>query len=209
MISIFLVYPVDLIVELDDLGFPDFEVFSQYDIFMMLYQQNELVYRELIKFLLGDVNLSAVKNVETDEILLYDEEKDIKFDLTSYMILSKFIRTIHGIPEDVSKLAKKSKSLKRVLIETERIRKDYEAQQREKDRLNGKSDHVLQKMATKLSIASQYRRSELYDMKIYEFYDIWGEVISFYSWKYTMSGVYSATIDTKKINKKELNWFGN
>ena len=108
LVSIFLVYPVDLIVELYDLGFPDFEVFSQYDIFLLYYRSNVDLYSEAIKFFLGDVKLVPAQNKETKEVVLFDAEKDFVFDLTSYMIMSNFIRTIHHIPEDKSKLSSES-----------------------------------------------------------------------------------------------------
>jgi len=214
LINLFLVYPIDIIVELYEMVgksyksfFEYYEKLTQYDIFIMLYGSNTELYNKLIKFFLGDVDFVLAQHKDTQDIILYDDQKDIVFDLTSFMIMSNFIRTIHHIPNDPSKTAKKSKTLMKVLIETGIANKQFLTKQREKDKMSGKTGEQLNKLMSKISIASQFKRDDLKDMRLYEFYETLNQVISYAYWQFKMGAYFSGNIDTSKVNKKELEWF--
>jgi hypothetical protein len=216
LINIFLVYPIDLIAELYEMGFENYDEFfeyydalTQYDIFMMFYHSKTDLFRDLIKFFLGDVDLLPAHNSVTNEYILYDQTKNIVFDITAFMVMSSFIKKVHHIKEDRSKTAKKSKSLKKVLIETGLANKDYFAKQREQEGISGKGDNRYNKLITKLCVSSKFSREELENKKLFEFYEIQNEVISYNYWSYRMQGFYSGNIDPSKVNKKELDWFNN
>jgi hypothetical protein len=160
-----------------------------------------------MKFLFGDLNLIPHTKTDTQEVVLYDEEKNVVFDLTSFLLTSAFIKLLHGIPENKSKLAKKSRSLLKAIIETEIANRPSIMKEREQDRLSGKTGNQFNKLMTKLSVASRFERSELSKLKLYEFYETLHEVIGYTYWQFRMNSYFSGNIDTKKVNKKELEWF--
>lgn len=217
LIHLFLVHPVDIIVEIFmmcdedyDRFFEFFDSCTQYDIFIMFYRMDTDRYNKLMQFFFDEeeeIAFAVAERNDTKEIVLYDEKRNAVFDLTSFMIMSHFIKTIHNIPEDPHKTAKKSNSLKKAMVETGIANKPYLDQQREKDRLAGKFDGHLNKTMTKISIASQYRRDELMRMKLYEFYEIFHQVVEYTYWSFRMTGAYSGMVDTSKIPKKDLEWF--
>jgi hypothetical protein len=216
---IFLTYPVDLLLELYAVCKNDMKVFhgyfnslKQYDIFIMLYASNFERYNKLMSFFFdGEINFIPCKNRDTNEELLIDEKTNIVFDLTSFMIMSRYIMAISNIKEDPARLPNRSKAALKASIIHEQENRDFLIKQNEKDRLAGKFDNQLLKLMTKITVASRFNMDDLRQMKVYEFHRIINEVIGFTYWNFRMNGLFSGNIDiSKSKNKKDYNdWFHN
>lgn len=187
--------PSDMKSQLDDMGL-DYEKVSDFELFMLLAPT---LTPENTHILLGDVNLSALKpykNPQNDEIVLADRDTGLKIDMLIYERMVNYLRQVHGLKKKVEHAA--NKYTKRVLIEEDR--RNIE--------LNKKKPYksFLTPLVSSVKVRMGYTKDYVRNMGIYEFTDDVSRLQVINNADALLHGMYSGMIDTKKIDKKELNW---
>ena len=100
LVNLITAMPVDMLVQLDDLGI-NFAEINDYELFLFLVfptlQQTDT------SMIFGDLDLSKfnyAKNEETDMIVLVDSENDIVIDRPIFTKIAMTLRKIHNLKKD-------------------------------------------------------------------------------------------------------------
>lgn len=151
--------------------------------------------------ILGDLDLSSFilcTNKENDELVLYDEKKNIIIDKFIYMKMVEYIRKVHGIKPKIERAA--NETTRKILIQLER------------DRIK-KAQKEPYKSQLKILISAMMRYpgccmtlEQILDLPLCAFMDLVQGAQIYVSSTTLLQGSYSGMIDTSKINKKEFNW---
>jgi hypothetical protein len=219
LINLFLMYPNDFILELYRMCNEDFDAsyelyktLNQYDLFFLAYSNNLEYNNKLMSFFFGEnIQFQPSRYKETNAKILWDDNKDVVLDLTSFIIMSKYIMAINNLQEDKRNENVMGKMFYKSELDTKKDNEAGDIVQREKDKLSGKRDNRIQKLITKITIASSFKREDLLKMKVYEFHQTVKEIIGFVYWGFRMNGLYSGNVDISKMKsaqKKEYTeWF--
>lgn len=192
--------PSDMKSFLFDSGI-DYEKISDYKLFLML---SHGLKQEQTSILLGDVDLSSLTPIvsgeadkEDSNIRCVDTNGNTVIDYRAYRLISGYLRKLHHITPRVEHAA--SKTVKRLLIQLDRDRvKKMEAE--------GYKSSLRPLISAMMRYPGfKYKMSELKEVGFYEFMDcVYGAQIYVNSTA-LLQGAYSGMIDTKKLDKKELN----
>lgn len=199
----FIVNPTSLRVVLWQQG-KDWTEISDYELFYQLILQLQPTPNET-SMLFGDLDFSKfnlykrqdeIDGVIVEDIVLVNPEQKVLIDEEIYSHISCYLRTMFNIFPKVEKA--KGRTTKEWMIE--------------EDILNSKSQPV--QGSNLLSMISfclnhpgfKYKKSELKDLGIVEFYDSVQRLLIYESTTSLMKGVYSGFVDTSKIDKKEFDF---
>lgn len=94
LISALTSMPIDMMVQLDDAGI-DFTTINEYDLFLLIFDSIKSMDTSLI---FGDLDLTRFKmaiNNQNGNVLLVDEENDIKIDRAIHGRIADTLRIIH------------------------------------------------------------------------------------------------------------------
>lgn len=146
------------------------------------------------KKLLNLIQKLLKKETNTKEIIIIDE--------LLYTQMVNFIRAMHNIKPKVEKKVA-NKVTKELLIQEDRDRIKYA-----KLKNNTENQSVLLPLVSGLCNSSgfKYKPNELKDITIYQFMDSVQRIQLIKSADALLKGCYSGMMDTKKLNKNELNW---
>lgn len=189
--------PSDMKSQLEDMGIDYMEI-SDYELFIMLTRGLK---QEDTRLLLGDLDLSKFniyEDTNVKDIVLYDEENDIRIDRLMYMKIAEYVRKLHGIKPKIEKAA--NKTTKRILIQLDRERIAKAQKEGYKSQLKPLISAMMRYPGFK------YKSTELKECGLYEFMDTIQGAQIYVSSTALLQGSYSGMIDTSKINKKEFNW---
>ena len=189
--------PSDMKSQLEDMGIDYMEI-SDFELFIMLSRGLK---KEDTILLLGDLDLSKFAIYEDSnikDIVLYDEENDIRIDRLMYMKIAEYVRKLHGIKPKIEKAA--NKTTKRILIQLDRDRIAKAQKEGYKSQLKPLISAMMRYPGFK------YKSTELKECGLYEFMDTIQGAQIYVSSTALLQGSYSGMIDTSKINKKEFNW---
>lgn len=183
-------------VQLFDMGI-DYRAISDYELFLMLYR---CVSEDVSKLLFNGLNICdfEVATKDDDSIFLYGQKNNIIIDELGYILISEYLRKIHFFEKIVEK-AGTEKSMK-YLIE------------RDRRRLNRAKNNDFKSLLKPLVSAMvncehfKYNHLTVFDMHIYAFNDSVRQIQKIKNYDNLMFGLYSGSIDAKKINQKELTW---
>lgn len=196
IVSILTASPIDLMVQLDDVGI-DFTSIDDYELFLLMFnglksQDTSLVF--------GDLDLSKFNiavNEHNKTVVMLDKENDIVIDRAIHGQIAATLRKIHHIERNNRKPANKQA-------------KDYMLKRaREKmKRKNRKSFSQLESLIIAMVNTEQYK----YDfegtkkLSIYQFNESVRQVIKKVDYDNRMYGVYAGTINAKELSQDDLNW---
>ena len=193
-------YPQDFMVELDDLGI-DFADITPFELFLLLFQglkeaDTSLVFRDL------DLSLfERAVNPKTKEVVLRDNRNDITIDRSIHHMMRMAMYQINHIERHDTTPG--NKEGRRFMLERAR-KKKARAMRRKK---------TVQKTAWEEMIVSlvnseqyKYNFQETRDLTIYQFYSSLHQVVRKTNYNNLMIGYYTGSIESKHINRKELNW---
>lgn len=199
IINPFMSKPYDYMVELED-GGVNYLTLTNYDIFLMLYSH---INSEDMKFLLGDYDFRQIINDDTGEVILYDHASDKVIDRFIYEQISSFIRKIYGV-SDKPPHVPNSKFMKDMLMDDMRVQRRLA----ESKRKNGKIQSELSNLVRFLvwNNTSGYNYSNIWDLKLYQFYEGVLSLQKTDNYKSIMFGIYSGNVDSSKINFEEVSW---
>ena len=192
--------PSDMKSQLWDIGIC-WEDLSDFSLFAML-AQNLAPYQTSVFF--GDLDFTKFKlgqHSENGDPVLYQPAKDgnlIVIDNAVYLKIAEFLRKIHNLKPKVEHAA--TKTVRDILIAEDRRKL---AQQKKES----KPSMLLPLVSSLINCSEfKYNLQDIRNMPLYAFMDSVARIQIIKSTTALLQGCYSGMIDTKKVNKKELNW---
>lgn len=199
--------PADMKWQLDELGI-DYTKMSDWELFYNLLYRN--ITSKMTSIILGDLDLSQhkpIKNTETEEVSLrlIDGDGNIvagsEFGEYSYICLTEILRKMHGLKRNDEVPA--NEITKQILIEDAR---DEFLRNRNKE-WNSQLKNLVSTLINHEGF--KFNHHNVWDMKINAFMDAVARVQRINNANLLMQSGYSGFgVDLKKINKEQLNWFG-
>lgn len=187
--------PSDMKSQLFDMGL-DYEKLEDFELFTMLVPT---LTKESTSILFGDVDFTKLKlfrNPQNNLIVLADRETGLVIDMLIYERIVNYLRGVHGLKKKVEKA--KNAMTKRILIEEDR--RNIEMNK------NKPYKSFLTPLVSAVKVRMGYTKDYVRNMGIYEFTDDLARLQIINNADALLRGMYSGMIDTKKIDKKELNW---
>lgn len=197
LVSMLTAMPIDLMCPLDDAGI-DFTEINEYELFIIMFNGIKSQDTSLI---FGDLDLSKFKvaiNEQNGNVVLLDEENDIKIDRAVYGQIAATLRRIHHLEKNRRKPANdeaKNYMLKR-------------AREKMRRRKNRKEDSQLESLIVAMVNTEQYKYDfeGTRELSIYQFNESVRQVIKKIDYDNRMYGVYTGTINAKELSQDDLNW---
>lgn len=197
MITLLTAMPIDLMVQLDDMGI-DFTEIGEYELFLMTFGGIRNMDTHLI---FGDLDLSKFQlgvNEQNDQPVLIDVENDIMIDRSIQVQIADVIRRIHHLEKNIRKPA--NKEAKDFLLDRER--------RRQKRRKKEKHYSSLETLIVALVNVEQFKYDyeTVKNLTIYQFNESARQIIKKVDYDNRMHGVYAGTISVKDLDQDDLNW---
>lgn len=187
--------PSDLKSKLWDMGLDWMEI-EDFELFMMLAPT---LSKENTELLFGDLDFTKLKpyrNKENGDIVLADLESGVKIDKLIYLRIVNYLRKVHNITPKIERAA--NKTTKQILIDEDRM----------KIRLNQEKPFksYLLPLISSVKVRMGYTKDYVRNEGFVEFFDDLARLQIINNADHLLAGCYSGMIDTKKINKADLNW---
>lgn len=197
LVSILTAMPIDMMVQLDDLGV-DFTEINEYELFLLYFKALASMDTSLV---FGDLDLSRFSPAVSEEngtIVLLDTENDIVIDRNIHAMIADALREIHHMKKDVRKPY--NKEAKDYLIE--RARKKQKRKRKQKQRSQ------LESLIVALVNAGEFKYdyASVRTLSIYQFNESVQQIVQKVNYDNTMRGVYAGTVDPKKLSQDDLTW---
>lgn len=161
----------------------------------MLVNPLQLVLKDID---LGDFTLC--KNEATDQIVLYDVERDITIDRVVYTQIVDVVRKIHGFKRNNEKPA--NKTTKMILIEDARMEAAKNAKQPYKSILKP----LISALTVKCGMCGDER---IWNMPINAFFDNLKRANKIQDAELLLQGAYSGFASLKNVDRSRLEWAGD
>lgn len=174
----------------------DWTEIEDFELFMMLVQT---LTPDRTSILFGDLDFSKLKpfrNNQNGDIVLADTETGLVIDKMIYLRIVTYLRKAFNITPKVEKAA--NKMTKQVLIEEDRNKLKFNQDKPFKS--------YLLPLISAIKVKQGYTKDYVLNMGYVEFMDDIARAQVIHNADHLLSGVYAGMIDTKKINKDELNW---
>lgn len=197
LVSVLTAMPIDFLVQLEDAGI-NFTSINEYDLFLLMFEGLKTQDTSLI---FGDLDLSKFKmvmNEQNGNIILFDEENDIKIDRAIHGQIAGILRKIHHLEKNRRKPANdeaKQFMIKRARDKMRRYKNRHE-------------DSQLESLIVAMVNTEQYKYDfeRTKELSIYQFNESVRQVIKKVDYDNRMYGVYTGTIDAKELSQDDLNW---
>ena len=197
LVSVLTAMPIDLMVQLEDAGI-DFTSINEYELFLLMFagfksQDTSLIF--------GDLDLSKFKiavNEQNGNMVLRDEENDIKIDRAIHSQIAGVLRKIHHLEKNRRKPA--NDEAKEFMLKR--------ARDKMKRRKNRKEDSQLEALIVAMVNTEQYKYDfeGTRELSIYQFNESARQVIKKVDYDNRMYGVYTGSINAKDLSQDDLNW---
>lgn len=187
--------PSDMKSQIDDLGL-DYEKLEDFELFTMLAPT---LSKQATEIILGDIDLSHLKpfrNPQNGQVVLADRETGVVIDMLIYERLVNYLRKVHGLKKKIEHAG--NKYTKRVLIEEDRRNLQMNK--------NKPYKSFLTPLVSAVKVRMGYTKEYVKNMGIYEFTDDIARLQIINNADALLRGMYGGMIDSKKINKADLNW---
>jgi hypothetical protein len=196
MLGVFIASPFDMIAQLDEIGI-DFTKITSYQLFCITYRTLE---KSQTKILFGDFDFAKLRKVDNDgKVELRNETTVINEDLFNEIVQA--IRTINCLsPPKFKGVANEYTKMKMI----EYAKSELELYKRRKSKPKSVFKTLISRAVNHPYF--KYKLEEIWDMKVYVFYDFLKSINVIENSNYLNMGAYSGNIDISKINKSELNW---
>ena len=180
---------------LDDFNL-DYEQVEDFQLFMMLVPTMP---KEKTSILFGDLDFTQfvpIRHPENGQVVLRNKETKAVIDILAYEKIVNYLRKVHGLKKKVEHAA--NKYTKRVLIDEDR--RNIELNK------NKPYQSFLTPLVSAVKVRMGYTKDYVRNMGIYEFTDDVARLQIIHNADALLHGMYGGMIDTKKIDKKDLNW---
>lgn len=197
MVTMLTAMPVDLMVQLDDLGI-DFTTINEYDLFVMLSAGMRNMDTRL---LFGDLDFSKLQMASSRQnglIVLRDEENDITIDRAIHGQISAVFRKIHHLERDRRKPA--NEEARKYMLE------------RARTKMNRRKGKAQESQIEPLIVAMVNTEQYKYDyestlgLTIYQFNESVRQIVKKVDYDNRMFGVYTGNLKADKLSQADLNW---
>ena len=207
MVSMFTATNIDRCAQLDDMGIDYTEItnFQMFVIFSVMLSNHSDRSKGLIDMspLFGDIDFSAFRQVidENGKLFLYGSG-GIIFDEENFDIAAAYIRKMHGMPAPLYTNVKDSFAKKQLIIDA---RNDADYQRKLRAFRGERSAYQPYISALVNHPYFKYSWDEVWDMKLYAFFDSLKRISIIDNANHLYQGLYSGCIEYNKI-KSELDW---
>jgi len=188
--------PSDMKSVLWDAGI-DWMEFSDLELFYALSRQMDVEETSIFFPDLDFRKFVMIKN-EYGDLLLYDQENDIKIDKLVFYKMQDCLCKSHAIKKKVEKAG--NKYTKQILIEEDRQNREINKNKEFKSNLFGLVSAMVNYPGFK------YGYKDVWDLTMFQFMDAVQRTRLIDSTNHLLNGVYAGTIDSKKIKNDKFNW---
>lgn len=194
MLSTFICTPFDIIAQLDKEGY-DFTEITSYQLFIAM---REHINVKDTKILFGDFDFSKMRLVVNGNSVELRSDT-VTINEAVYQNLADCVRTINSIPPPTFK-GVNDEYTKRKMIEYAYDELEFAKRSKPKS--------ILKTMVSRATNHPyfKYNLTDVWDMKVYAFYDAIKSINIVESSNQLSMGAYSGNLDLSKINKNEFNW---
>lgn len=197
LVTSFTAMPIDLMVQLDDLGI-NFEEITDYELFILLFNGIRLQDTSLI---LKDLNLSSfILDCDEDrkDLFLIDPATGVKIDKAVYHQIAAILRKIHHITKNIKRPG--NEDARKYMLER--------AREKQKRASRRKVDSYTESLIVAMVNASEFKYdySSVRDLTIYQFNRSVRQIVRKVDFDNKMVGIYTGNLDPKTISQDELNW---
>lgn len=197
MVTILTAMPIDMMVQLDDIGV-DFTAINEYELFLLMFnslqgRDTSLIFNDL------DLNLfHAAVNKQNDTIVLVNEHTGAKIDRAIHGQISDILRKMHQIKKNNRRPA--NTEAKEFMLKR--------ARDKMRKRNNRSVDSELESLIVAMVNTEQfhYGFDDVRQLSIYQFNESVRQVISKIDYDNRMHGVYAGTVSAKDLSQDDLNW---
>lgn len=197
LVSILTAMPIDMMVQLDDIGI-DFSEINEYDLFLLLFQS---IREQDTRLVFGDLDLKAFEmavNEENGNYVMIDRKHDIVIDRLVHEQIADALRKIHHLEKDIRKPG--NDAAKKYLIE--RARKKLKRNNKRKE-LSQIEQLIIAMVNTE---QYKYDFEGTRELSIYQFNESVRQVVKKVEYDNRMYGVYTGNINVKELSQDDLNW---
>lgn len=197
LVSALTAMPIDMLVQLEDAGI-DFTKINEYELFLLLFP---VIKSQDTSLIFGGIDLSRFEiavNEQNGNIVLLDEERNIKIDRVIHSQIAGVLRKIHHLERNNRKPA--NEEAKQFMLERARAK--------QRRRKNRQEDSQLEPLIIAMVNAEQYKYDfeGTRELSIYQFNESVRQVIKKVDYNNRMYGVYAGTVNAKDLSQDDLNW---
>lgn len=174
----------------------DWTQVEDFDLFVMFSQT---MTPDKTGIIFGDLDFSKLRPYRSkinDEIVLADIETGVKIDKLIYMRMMTYLRKLHNITPKPEKA--KGKRARQAMIDEDRRNRELNKDKPFKS--------YLLPLISAVKVRQGYTRDYVRNMGLFEFFDDLSRLQIMHNSDHLLNGIYSGSIDAKKIKKEELNW---
>lgn len=205
VLSMFVVTPYDLMVQLDDQGI-DFTTISQYQLFFSMMsaaiEHNASEPNKGLELCFSGVDWSEVRpavDVTAQAYVFVDKDNNVVLDEFLYRKTRATICKLYDIDSKNKKPA--NETARKYMLE--RARKKQESAKRKIKVSNELEDHIV---ALVNSAEFKYDFESVRSLSLYMFTRSLNQILRRVNYEQVMHGYYAGTLDIKKVNQDTLNW---
>ena len=197
MVTMLTAMPVDMMVQLDDIGV-DFTAINEYELFLILF--NALKDKDT-SLIFGELDLKPFRsavNPQNNTIVLRDKETGVVIDRGIQGQIASVLRKIHNLKRNNRKPANQE-------AREYMLQRAWENLRRRSKRMN---DSQLEELIVAMVNTEQfhYGFEGTRELSIYQFNESVRQVIKKIDYDNRMHGVYAGTVNAKELSQDDLNW---
>lgn len=197
MVTMLTAMPVDMMVQLDDIGV-DFTAINEYELFLILF--NALKDKDT-SLIFGELDLKPFRsavNPQNNTIVLRNKETGVVIDRGIQGQIASVLRKIHNLKRNNRKPA--NQEAREYMLQRAR-----EKMRRRTKRVN---DSQLEELIVAMVNTEQfhYGFEGTRELSIYQFNESVRQVIKKIDYDNRMHGVYAGTVNAKELSQDDLNW---
>ena len=197
MVTMLTAMPVDMMVQLDDIGV-DFTAVNEYELFLILF--NALKDKDT-SLIFGELDLKPFRsavNPQNNTIVLRDKETGVVIDRGIQGQIASVLRKIHNLKRNNRKPA--NQEAREYMLQRAR-----EKMRRRSKRVN---DSQLEELIVAMVNTEQfhYGFEGTRELSIYQFNESVRQAIKKIDYDNRMHGVYAGTVNAKELSQDDLNW---
>lgn len=200
LVAMLTAMPIDMMVQLDDIGI-DFTTINDYELFLILFD----VLKEMdTSLVFGELDLQPFRkmvNTQNNQIVLVDNSTGAKIDRAIHGRIASALRKMHHLEKNNRKPG--NGEAKEYMLHRAR-----EKMRRNKNRM---TESQLEKYIVALVNTAEfpYGYEGTRELSIYQFNLSLRQIIHKIDYDNRMHGIYSGTVDAKKLSQDELTWLLN
>ncbi len=196
MVQTLTAIPSEMKSQLWDMGL-DWTQLTDFQLFMMMAPT---LPQSQTSIIFGDLDFQKLRpfeNRENDTIVLRDPETGVTIDELAYGKIHSYLCSAHNLTKKVEKAA--NEYTKKFMIEEDRQKMAYQKKQPYKS--------FLKNLISAVKCRQGYTLDYVRNMGVVEFFDDVSRLQIIVHADALLQGSYSGMVDTKKIPKKEFDWF--